>query len=196
MDECIFCGTHVKRGEKCRRAKTFLQLSQFVGGYCRKTPYAFQALEKVEDLKGVFYDKSFENKKELKKLPLCIPCVNWQRRCMQGKRKRWGEKKPYLLFDQLIKFMLEPGSITFPDHRCSLRIIKSLIKPTKKSVSQFLRQILPIPVSVMIDSISPDFDESQLIHVLVKAWWDFNGKPVFFSNQRTARLVRKMIKFV
>ena len=49
----------VQEGENLSPTESVLR------GVCRKTPYAFRVLEKVEDLKGVFNDKSVEVKKEV-----------------------------------------------------------------------------------------------------------------------------------
>ena len=120
---------------------------------------------------------------------VCIPCVNWQRRACLAK-----DRRPYLLLDQLILFMLEPGRTPMPDQRCTLRLLRSL-KGGDDWVTRTLRLQMPVPVQAMLDALPEGCLEPGLIlGALVRAWWDYNGRSAFFAHHQTAKLVRRVVK--
>ena len=41
---------------------------------------------------------------------------------------------------------------------------------------------------------SPPVSAAFVTHAIVKAWWEFNGRPVFFNHFMTAKLVRRALK--
>lgn len=171
---CIFCG--VKLAEKSQnRRRALTSIRHFVQTRCQPTPYAFERLAGME---------------EAGRALVCIPCVNWQRRCAgrQGKRV-------HLLLDQLILFLLEPGKTPMPDQRCALRLIKSLRAGGDDWVVHTLRQQTPVPVLAIVDGLrEEDLRAGILPDALVRAWWDYNGRTVFFAHHQTAKLVRRAVK--
>ena len=100
-------------------------------------------------------------------------------------------KKPYLLLDQFILFMLEPGKTHIPDQRCCLRLVRAL---RDANPAPWLFWLLPLPVRVMLEMVSPEEVEGDLLGGLVRVWWEYNGRSVFFAHNMTAKLVRKMVK--
>ena len=142
---------------------------------CQPTPYAFRWMAELG---------------ETGRAVVCIPCVNWQRRCAgrQGKRV-------HLLLDQLILFLLEPGRTPMPDQRCALRLIKSLRAGGDDWVVHSLRILTPLPVLVIVDGLrEEDLKAGALPDALVRAWWAYNGETVFFAHHQTAKLVRRAVK--
>ena len=95
-------------------------------------------------------------------------------------------------------FMLEPGKTVVPDQRCALRLVKALLveidSGTSSSAAQAALQLMPVQVQVMVSKLPRDISGDTLLPQLVKAWWEFNGRSVFFAHNLTAKLVRKMIK--
>ena len=198
-EPCVFCGTPLTCEDKRKRCKTKSKLGEFVGRFCRPTEVVYPHLAR---LKGE------------DRLPLCIPCVNWQRRCGQGQRKRCGGEKPYLLADHFVIFMLEPGRVTVPDQRCTLRLINAL---ANEECAKPLLGLMPVQVQAMVGVIAGRISPAvggmaiqdpqgprvprqriltteNLLNELVRAWWEYNGRTVFFAHNVTAKLVRKMIK--
>ena len=179
---CILCCTRISNTPEAhcvfnRRRKSLNSLRQFVTQRCRPTPYAYAAFAGLQGEERAL---------------LCIPCVNWQRRCM-----RWrAPQKPLLLIDQLILFMLEPGRTPVPDQRCALRLMRSLRRRDGDCVSHLLLGAMPVPVQAMLFSLPESvFDGEEPLGVaLVRAWWDFNGRTCFLSHHMTAKLVRRLIK--
>ena len=153
--------------------------------YCRPTEFVYQV---------------FASLKGNRRLPLCIACVNWQRRCSKGQRKRCNGKKPMLLMDHFITFMLEPGKTIVPDQRCGLRLVKALLSELDakseepREFESSALALMPVQVQVMVSGLPRDISGETLLPQLVKAWWEFNGRTVFFAHNLTAKLVRKMIK--
>jgi len=181
-DECVFCGTLLCKkkdsdAEINRRCKSMSEIGAFVKEWCRPTEYFYKILIEL-------------NGKD--RLPLCISCVNWQRRCIQGMKKRTGGKKPMLLVDHFVMFMTEPGKILAPDQRCLLRLVRSLKDERQTS---FLLDVLPIHVKVMVSRIPVDgVDGETIFSLLIRIWWEYNGCTSFFAHNLTAKLVRKMVK--
>jgi hypothetical protein len=136
---------------------------------------------------------------------LCISCVNWQRRaCGQGKRpigNNKPKKRQLLFIDQFALFMLRPGTTAFPDQRCVLRLVQAL-QTTRESadwVPRLLLGLLPVPVQTMVlsidlTSLQSNMSEGSVLHGMVQAWWEYNGRTPFFSHHLTAKLVRRVLK--
>jgi hypothetical protein len=169
-----------------KRCKTPASIREFVKEYCRPTAFIYPVFA---ELRGD------------QRVPLCIACVNWQRRCSKGQRKRCNGKKPMLLMDHFVAFMLEPGKTIVPDQRCTLRLVKALLAALdgSKSPEAGLEEprgwtLMPVQVQAMVARLPRNITSETLLPQLVKAWWEFNGKTVFFAHHLTAKLVRKMIK--
>ena len=161
-----------------KRKRSLTSLGQFVSARCQPTAYGYQYFSAVKGEDQVL---------------LCISCVNWQRRASgAGKRKAGPVKKPLLLMDQVAHFMMEPGTTPFPDQRCVLRLVTSLRNPGGNPVPELLLSLMPVPVQTMIMML-PERPEGVL-NAIVGAWWDYNGRTVFFAHHLTAKLVRKMVK--
>jgi hypothetical protein len=182
---CIFCcgviplltgSTYNKRKRSMR------SIGQFVAARCQPTPYGYN-----------FFSSAHGEERVL----LCISCVNWQRRASgAGRKKALQTKKPMLLMDQIILFMLEPGTIQFPDQRCVSRLVTSLKTMGDGSIDWVPRLILglmPVQVQTMIGML-PLLPTESMLNAIVRVWWEFNGRTVFFSHHLTAKLVRKMVK--
>lgn len=91
-------------------------------------------------------------------------------------------------------FMLEPGKTVVPDQRCALRLVKALLHELDSGTDAATLQLMPVQVQVMVSKLPRDISGDTLLPQLVKAWWEFNGRSVFFAHNLTAKLVRKMIK--
>ena len=91
---------------------------------------------------------------------------------------------------------LEPGTIPFPDQRCVLRLLTKMRDPGDDWVPKMLFDLLPVPVQTMIGMLpSPPCDPGEsVLRAIVRVWWEYNGRTVFFAHHLTAKLVRKMIK--
>ena len=132
---------------------------------------------------------------------LCVSCVNWQRRASYKKRKepvkgRRGIGSFMLLPDQLALFMLQPGSVPFPDKRCAMRLLVALKEPGDDWVPNLIFSLMPLPVQTMIGMMEspPCRQEKDVMVVVLRTWWEYNGRTVFFSNRLTAKLVRKVVR--
>lgn len=177
MHPCVFCCTPLEPENKRKRCRQLGNLGAFVKKHCRATPYLYQRM--VSPTGNA-------------RAPVCLPCVNWQRRCTQGPRVRCQGQRPYLLMDHFALFMLEPGKVTVPDQRCALRLVSALLAghggPSLAC--------LPVPVQKMVTLIRPPspFTVDNLQNTLVAAWWEYNGCTPFLSHHLTAKLVRRMVK--
>ncbi len=108
---------------------------------------------------------------------------------------QWQEAHgPMLLMDHFVMFMLEPGRTVVPDQRCALRLVKALLVEIDSGTYAATMQLMPVQVQVMVSKLPRDISGDTLLPQLVKAWWEFNGRSVFFAHNLTAKLVRKMIK--
>ena len=179
---CIFCSGLIPLLAGTiynKRKRSLRSLAQFVSTRCRPTPYGYQHFSAVRGEARVL---------------LCISCVNWQRRSADVERKK--KAKPLLLLDQVALFMLEPGTVTFPDQRCVLRLLTRLRDPGDDWVPRLLLGLLPVPVQAMINMLpSPPCRADESVQKLVvRVWWEYNGRTVFFAHHLTAKLVRKMIR--
>jgi hypothetical protein len=185
---CLLCGgpIHDKNGRK----RTLTALGHFITNRCKPTPYAYQYLSALSGEQSV---------------TICISCVNWQRRALgQGRRGKAKLGRPLLFLDYFTFLMLQPGTKIFPDQRCVLRLLKVLKQadPTQTDpVPALLNSLLPVPVQAMVASIDltsithiEGQEEGSVIHAVVRAWWDYNGRPRFFAHHLTAKLVRKILK--
>ena len=203
-DNCIFCGAVTcENGESVeggKRTKTKAEVADFVRSWCKPTPFLYQALS---NLSG----------KE--KMDICIPCVNWYRRCSQGMKKRNGGGNQLLRVDHLILYMIEPGKVLKPDQRCLWRLMKTLKSAEKQGKTLAWYEVVPLPVQTMLSRVSSDKildyvpfvdkdvpellkrsmkDGKVVFDELIRVWWEYNGRPKFFSHQETAKLVRKYVK--
>ncbi len=98
--------------------------------------------------------------------------------------------------DQIALFMLEPGTIPFPDQRCALRLVMSLKNSVDGStdwVPKLLLGLMPVQVQTMIGML-PSQPTDGVLNAIVRVWWEYNGRTAFFAHHLTAKLVRKMIK--
>lgn len=179
---CLFCGVRISCSPApgClhnKRRKSLSSVRGFVLSRCRPTPYGYAA----------FSSLSGEGR-----ALLCIPCVNWQRRCV----RRRGASKPLLLVDQVILFILEPGRTPIPDQRCALRLLASLRRGGGDWVTATLFWLMPTPVQAIILSLPEELfsGEGALSDALVRAWWRYNNHTVFMSHHMTAKLVRRVVK--
>jgi hypothetical protein len=163
---CWLCGYTIKHGR--RRYQSTHDVQDFVRTYCKATPFVHQYLSTVP-VGG-------------EKAPICIPCVNWRRRCsfLQLKRNR----KPYLHIDHLILYVMQPGKVQEPDHRCMARLFEAILQPTF-----VFQHLVPLPVKTIIQSM-----REKTYKEAVRAWWEYNGRTVFFTHMETAKRVRRLLK--
>lgn len=178
-DICLFCRTSITHLDLKKRCKTMDNIQAFVSKFCKKTPF--------------FYDL-FCCKADDKRISLCIACVNWQRRCLNGQNKRRQGGKHMLLLDHFILFMLEPGKTSLPDQRCCLRLVKALVDELDGAPSSPFLTPMPLQVQMMVSKLPRNISGETMLNDLVMAWWNFNGRCIFFMNNITAKLVRRMLK--
>lgn len=182
---CIFCGGLIQINSGSiynKRKRSMKSLGLFVTTRCQPTPYGYQ-----------YFSTAMGEERVL----LCISCVNWQRRSSgAGRRKRGIARKPMLLMDQVALFMLEPGTTPFPDQRCVLRLVMSLKNVGGNFtdwVPKLLLGLMPVQVQTMIGML-PSQPTENVLNSIVRVWWDYNGRTVYFAHHLTAKLVRKMLK--
>jgi len=211
-DRCIFCGECTcdqesaqdsedkKAKDSGRRTKTKSEIANFVQTWCQPTPFLYQALSSMSGKA---------------KVDLCVPCINWYRRCSQGMRKRNGGSKQLLRVDHLILYMIEPGKVLQPDQRCIWRLMKILKSAEESGDSLAWYEVVPVPVQIMLSRVPikkileyepvVDKDVPELLRrstkegrvvydELNKAWYEYNGEPKFFAHSGTAKLMRKYVK--
>jgi len=166
MDCCFLCGTSLST--RRRRYQCTSQLQTLLKKKCMPTPFVHAHLSLRQPV----------DEKE----PLCVPCVNWKRRCWNGTLKR--QDKPVLQMDQLIIFMVNPGRMQEPDHRCVQRLVLAIKQPGNP-----LRMALPIQAESILMGI-----EGEDIPSIVASWWKYNASTEFFASGHTARFVRSVIK--
>jgi hypothetical protein len=183
-NSCIFCSGSIpllaSGASYNKRKRTLTSLGQFVSARCQPTPYAFQ---------------HFSGLRGEGRVLLCVSCVNWQRRCAVGGRKK-PAGKPLLLVDHVATFMLQPGTVLFPDQRCVLRLLSAMREPGDDWVPQLLLRLMPVPVQTMIGMLPspPCRPDENLQRVVVEVWWEYNGRTVFFAHHLTAKLIRRHLK--
>jgi len=163
---CTLCGTRLT-GPR-RRFCNQPELRDFVSGRCRSTPFVYSNILSVPA--------------EDRRMSVCIPCVNWKRRAETSGFKR--QRKPLLQLDSLILYILQPGRVQEPDHRCMDRLLRAA-----RQRENPLRTCFPLPVVSILDRMQGN----DYLHV-VTAWWEYNGKTVFFQNPQVARRVRCAVK--
>jgi hypothetical protein len=163
---CILCGIHLTQGSK-KRLLGAQEAQCFIQERCKPTPFLYRSLtaQATTPLRHV-----------------CIPCVNWKRRAETGLLKRTN--KPMLQMDQLILFLMQPGRLQEPDHRCMDRLVKAIRQPDNP-----YRPVFPLPVL----RISLNIQENTYQHCVI-AWWDYNGRTEFFASAQEARRVRCAVK--
>lgn len=166
MDFCFLCGICLEN--KRRRYQSIKELKLLAQKHCMKTPF-------VQEYLSTFIETEAKE-------PLCVPCVNWKRRCWSHSLKR--QERPVLQMDQLIIFLISPGLLAEPDQRCVQRLIMAIKQPTNP-----LRKILPLQAESILKNM-----EGDDIYSSVSAWWKYNNNTEFFSSGNTARLVRNVIK--
>jgi hypothetical protein len=180
---CVFCSVLLLAENRRKRCKQQGRVSEFVSRFCRPA--------------GFLYPRLVAMKGDAR-VPLCIPCVNWQRRCTLGQRKRCQGQRPYLLLDHFALFMLEPGEVAVPDQRCTVRMVLALLRAGPGGPAVVL---LPVQVQAMMAILRGRLGESRqqltgenMLTELLATWWQFNERTVFFAHNLTAKLVRKMVK--
>jgi hypothetical protein len=178
---CIFCSGLIpllNTSVYNKRKRSLTSLAEFVSARCQPTPYAYQYFSAVRGEERVL---------------LCISCVNWQRRSSGGGRKRVA-RKPWLLADQVALFMLQPGTVLFPDQRCVLRLLSAMRDPGEDWVPKLLFGLMPVPVQTMIGMLPANLSVDEVQRAIVRVWWEYNGQTAFFSHHLTAKLVRRCLK--
>lgn len=202
-DLCIFCGACCSSGatsDSNKRTKRKVEIAQFVKDWCKPTPFLYPVLSNLSGSE---------------RMNLCIPCINWYRRCSQGMRKRSGGQKQLLRVDQLILYLIEPGSVLKPDQRCLWRLLRTLKGSEQEGIRLPWMDVVPLPVQIMLTNVDANrilsFDQQvdrsipELLrrstsqgHIvfdeLLKVWWEYHGKTRFFTHQGTAKLMRKWVK--
>jgi len=165
-DFCCLCGISVAGPRKrfCN-SETF---PAFIRDKCKATPFAYAFLASNADSSSRY--------------TVCIPCVNWKRRVETAGLKRYG--RPYLQLDALILYLLQPGKMPEPDHRC----MKRLMRAARTSDNPF-RRCFPLPVKTILSMTKGD----TYVHA-ISAWWEYNGRTQFFRSPQEARRVRCAIK--
>jgi hypothetical protein len=86
--------------------------------------------------------------------------------------------------------------ILFPDQRCVLRLLSAMREPGDDWVPKLLFGLMPVPVQTMIGMMpSPPCGVDESVHsVIVRVWWEYNGRTAFFAHHLTAKLIRKSLK--
>lgn len=163
----MLCGIRLE-GMK-RRLFCPVQGCRFVRDFCKATPFLHAHLSR----EGVL---------EEGKHHMCIPCVNWKRRIVQGSRRRFG--RPMLQLDRMILFLMQPGRHQEPDMRCMERLVRAVRQPSNP-----YRALFPSPVRWMADRIRGDTYMD-----CVMAWWEYNGRTEFFASPQEGRRVRTVLK--
>jgi hypothetical protein len=166
---CILCGIFL--GGLKRRLFCPAEGRRFVRERCRPSPFlhAFlSATKPPEDGRPEY---------------MCIPCVNWKRRVVQGGGVR-RLAKPLLQLDRMILFLLQPGRHPEPDLRCMERLVRAVREPDNP-----YRRLFPAPVQWIASRIAGD-----TFHDCIMAWWEYNGRTEFFASAREARRVRCALK--
>ncbi len=121
---CVLCGI-LLAGMK-RRLFCPGEGRLFIRNACKETPFLHAHLARSGVLAGGRHY-------------MCIPCVNWKRRIVQGSRRRFG--RPMLQLDQMILFLMQPGRHQEPDMRCMERLVKAVRQPSNPYLALF-----PLPV--------------------------------------------------
>ncbi len=150
-----------------RRFQPREEVRKFVADRCRPTPFAHLHL-----INGQTAGRG----------GLCIPCVNWKRRASGTGLRRCA--RPLLQIDQIILYMLDPGSVPEPDQRCMDRLFRALRLPDNP-----LRASYPLPVQTMLGTIQGN----TYLHA-VAAWWEYNERTEFFQSAGQAKRVRLALK--
>lgn len=152
-----------------RRLFCPVQCGRFVRDLCKPSPFVHAFL-------------SSQNPQGDEKRYLCIPCVNWKRRIVEGSRRRFG--RPMLQLDRMILFLMQPGRHQEPDMRCMVRLVKAIRQPSNPYLPLF-----PSPVRWMVARIRGDSFRD-----CVMAWWEYNGRTEFFASPQEGRRVRTALK--
>jgi len=167
MPFCALCGIDVCQGKKrvfCPRDG-----AKFVQRFCQPTPYLYARL--VEG-RGDGEERQY----------VCIPCINWKRRIVQGSIRRRG--KLMLQLDRMIMFLMEPGRCQEPDMRCMGRLVQAVRQASNPYLGLF-----PGPARWIAGHTTGDTYMDCVV-----AWWEYNGRTEFFSCSGEARRVRCAVK--
>ena len=137
---------------------------------------------------------------------VCPCCVNWKRRCFNGRKYRIA----FTPIDSIIMALTEPGkfkvnpvithgtpvldhmiltcifliTLQAPDNRCLIRLLK-----TTSASTNLFTHVLPMHVMHILSGIDLDFTE-KVEDKLVLEWWKHNERTEFFNSSATAQAVR------
>lgn len=151
----------------------------FIVQECQPTPFAYQWLKQQES--GCV---------------LCIPCLNWKRRCVNHRLefvKRRVKRMAYILppsekqflpIDQMILFCVMPGRYHMPDKRSFERLLTSLGDPENP-----ILPLLPVNIQYILRSI-----QYPTVMGALEAWWKVNNQTHVMRYPVVAKMIRGMLK--
>ncbi len=177
---CCLCGIKLVPGMK-RRFQQAGDLLSFVRTKCKETPFVHVYLCTTLEHRSAFGDTDADSSTSTRE-SICIPCVNWKRRVETLGLRR--TKLPMLQLDQLVCFLMQPGTHPEPDHRCMKRLIRSA-----RQLCNPYRSVFPLPVTTILNGV-----RENTFYDCVRSWWDYNGQTEFFASGQEAKRVRCVVK--
>lgn len=161
---CIFCGwSNFSSGHSII---SLLEIQSFLTKKCIMTQFHYHVVKALDP-------------QITPNVPICRPCLNWQRVRTNFK------KKVFTPFDHLIMFASNPGDVQEPDHRCLERLVKSLF-----SKHNFFYDIIPYHVFKILEKIQTAKGE-RIPELIVSHWWKFNEHSQFLHNKKITRIIRR-----
>lgn len=112
--------------------------------------------------------------------------------CMLVLRRANGSKcsRTVIPSDQVFQFMVHPGKNISPDVRNTRRLLRTIARDKGRNYYASFPCL-----RVVIDAVFARYrNKGDEISAVVSAWWDLNGRCVFFGNRNLARSVRHVVK--
>jgi hypothetical protein len=178
MQRCFLC---LKTLDGLHKQQNLDMMQRFIKKECQPTPFVYQWLITQETSCAV-----------------CIPCLNWKRRCVVRSRdnkkiKRRVKKmafilpaseKPFLPIDQMILFCVMPGRYHMPDKRCIERLLVSLCDRNNP-----ILYMIPVNARYILQNIA-----TQSVNGALEAWWKINNHTHIMRYPAAAKMIRNMLK--
>lgn len=96
--------------------------------------------------------------------------------------------KTFTPFDHMLFFVIDPGNVQEPDHRCLARLVATLL-----SKENLFYDLVPFPAHTILQS-ARDIRGEKIPEVITLAWWKMNNFTTFVHNKKTAKIIRRALR--
>ena len=175
VETCLFCSGCVLQGD--RRFVERTRLQTFTAAHFHASPFMYS---KIADSRI----REFE--------PLCTSCSCMMRRAEKSGPRAVRERNG-LPIDRFLTYLVNPGEVQLVDCRCLTRIRESLSVDVLGAAWEHLPGMVAPLVTAVRERLRAG-DDRPTQTLMVEAWWNYNGRPEYFSRSSAARVVRRWLK--